>query len=89
MAGAAAPNLAAVPGKALVDFDRVSVLSGETATLTFTVPHSALALTSLEGDRVILAGDHTLAVFTNGTAPAAAFTITVAATKTIDVVPRP
>ena len=80
---------APVPLKALVDFDRVSVLAGETATLTFTVPYSALALTSLEGDRVILAGDHTLGVYTNGTTPAAAFKITVAQTKTIDVVPRP
>ena len=78
-----------VPLKSLIDFGRVSVDAGASATMAFSVPQASLALTTGQGDRVVLAGTHYLEVFTNGTAPVESVKVQVASEATIEVVPRP
>lgn len=49
-----------VPRKALVDFARVTVSAGDTATVTFRIDEQALALVDAAGERVIVKGEHSL-----------------------------
>jgi beta-glucosidase len=78
-----------IPLKALVDFDRVTVPVGVSVPVGFRVTQDALALTSADGDRVVLAGTHYLEVFTGGATPVASVQVEVTKTTILEVVPRP
>jgi hypothetical protein len=54
-----------VPFKRLVDFERVSLAVGATATLRFAIPKDGLALTTASGDKKLYAGTHNL-IFSRG-----------------------
>jgi hypothetical protein len=54
-----------VPFKRLVDFERVSLAVGATATLRFAIPREGLALTTSSGDKKLYAGTHNL-IFSRG-----------------------
>lgn len=54
-----------VPIRRLVDFGRVSLAAGASATLQFTLPKERLALVTASGASMLYAGEHTL-TFTRG-----------------------
>jgi beta-glucosidase len=50
----------AQPVKVLKDFEKFTLAPGESRTLTFTLPASALAFSDLEGNPVVEAGEFDL-----------------------------
>jgi hypothetical protein len=54
-----------VPIRALVEFDRVSLQPGQTATLNFTLPEVAFALVTTDGNSTVYPGDRSI-VFSRG-----------------------
>ena len=57
-----------VPFKRLVDFERVSLAAGATATLRFDIPKKRLSLTTASGDKKLYLGAHNL-IFSRGNGP--------------------
>ena len=51
-----------MPIKTLVEFERVRLQRGESATLAFSLPAKRLSLTNADGDYVLYAGEHALMV---------------------------
>jgi beta-glucosidase len=58
----------AVPFKRLVDFERVSLAAGATATLRFDIPKNRLSLTTASGHKKLYLGPHNL-IFSRGNGP--------------------
>ena len=56
----------AVPIKALVAFERVTLAAGETTKVLFELGQEAFALTNTRGDKVVYSGKRTL-IFSRGT----------------------
>ena len=65
-----------LPTKRLVDFQRVSVAAGGSATVAFTIPKQALALTTADGSKKQYPGAHQL-IFSRGNGADAAVSVTV------------
>ena len=54
-----------VPAKRLVDFERVSIVAGGSATVHFEIKKTQLALTAADGGQKLYAGVHEL-LFSRG-----------------------
>ena len=65
-----------LPTKRLVDFQRVSVAAGGSATVAFTIPKQALALTTADGSKKQYPGAHQL-IFSRGNGADATVSVTV------------
>ena len=65
-----------VPRKRLVDFERVSVAAGGTATVRFIIPKAALVLTTADGSTKLYSGEHEL-IFSRGNGADATVAVTV------------
>ena len=76
-----------VPMKELIDFERVTVAKDETATVSFTVGENQLGMVDENGDRQLIAGDHTV-IISNGNVNHQVFVIKVVENKVLDVVPK-
>jgi len=72
-----------VPLRALVDFKRASLNSGEETLLHFVIGSKQLAITDLNGNKVVYAGAHYFDV-TNGVSAAVTIEIDVPSTVVID-----
>eukprot|EP01050_Picozoa_sp_SAG11_P012109 SAG11_NODE_1325_length_5198_cov_3.028045_7_plen_180_part_01 len=80
------------PKASLIDFARVTIPKGATQKVSFSVAHESLSLTTIDGDRVVPAGVHTLYVKsgrTSGSFGNVVGTVNVTSPTMIDIVPRP
>jgi len=75
-----------VPIRELIGFDRVHVEAGVSAYVSFTLTEHHLGLVDENGNRQLVAGDHTIQV-SNGLDQGASFTIHVPESKVLDTVP--
>jgi len=65
-----------VPIKQLVEFGRVSVETGQSSQIDFTLDQKAFQLTNKNGDKVVYPGQHTL-TFTRGYGQDVTFQVTI------------
>merc|ERR1712232_1109494 len=65
-----------VPLRKLIEFERVSLAKGASASLTFSVPLQRLAVTNNDGDYVLYKGPHTI-IFSRGTGVDTSVTVNV------------
>lgn len=80
------------PKASLIDFARVTIPKDAARTVSFSVAHESLSLTTIDGDRVVPAGMHTLYVKsgrTSGSFGTVVGTVNVTSPTMIDIVPRP